>query len=195
MRFLKKGKPEDNVDRQLVTNHFLHFLALDRSDPKKFQVLQLISALLGWNDEQKEAAGLSRPGASTSTSLRVPLSSPFRRVSSTASLNPINNAMASPSLAGSFGDSVMSPSGSSKEGLAELWSDFLAREAEQGGSSKKSSRRESVVSTPTFRNGIPSPAVPESPGSRTARQAKLEDVDEDGVSEIGNASSERSSGG
>jgi chromosome segregation ATPase len=67
LRFLKKGKPEDNVDRyvlvipsylncmltpsrHIVTNHFLHFLALDRSDPKKFQILQLIGALLGWND-------------------------------------------------------------------------------------------------------------------------------------------------
>ncbi|KAK4940539.1 hypothetical protein LTR66_014906, partial [Elasticomyces elasticus] len=43
LRFLRKGKTEDNVDRQVVTNHFLHFLTLDRSDPKKFQILQLIS--------------------------------------------------------------------------------------------------------------------------------------------------------
>lgn len=50
LRFLKRGKPEDNVDRQLVTNHLLQFLALDRSDPKKFQILQLIAALLGWTD-------------------------------------------------------------------------------------------------------------------------------------------------
>lgn len=50
LRFLKRGKPEDNVDRQIVTNHFLHFLMLDRSDPKKFQVLQLIAALLGWTE-------------------------------------------------------------------------------------------------------------------------------------------------
>lgn len=34
----------------IVTNHLLHFLALDRSDPKKFQILQLIAALLGWDD-------------------------------------------------------------------------------------------------------------------------------------------------
>ncbi|KAB8259563.1 guanylate kinase [Aspergillus pseudonomiae] len=73
LRFLKKGKPEDNVDRHIVTNHFLHFLALDRSDPKKFQILQLISALLGWTDEQREQAGLARPGTSgTSNKLRVP---------------------------------------------------------------------------------------------------------------------------
>jgi len=50
LRFLKKGRPEDNVDRQIVTNHFLHFITLDRSDPKKFQILQLIAALLGWTE-------------------------------------------------------------------------------------------------------------------------------------------------
>ena len=66
LRYLKKGRPEDNIDksvvssllpnvisdrsRQLVTNHFLHFLALERGDPKKFQVLQIIAALLGWTD-------------------------------------------------------------------------------------------------------------------------------------------------
>ncbi len=57
LRILKKGRPEDNVDRQIVTNHLLHFLALDRSDPKKFQVLQLIAALLGWNDGTSCASG------------------------------------------------------------------------------------------------------------------------------------------
>ena len=38
----------------------MQFLALDRSDPKKFQILQLIAALLNWTDEQKEQAGLAR---------------------------------------------------------------------------------------------------------------------------------------
>lgn len=67
LRFLKRGRPEDNVDRcvsfpsrdtattnlenrHIVTNHLLHFLALDRSDPRKFQILQLIAALLQWTD-------------------------------------------------------------------------------------------------------------------------------------------------
>ena len=36
--------------RQLITNHFMHFLALDRTDPKKFQVLQIIASLLEWSD-------------------------------------------------------------------------------------------------------------------------------------------------
>ncbi|KAM0715373.1 hypothetical protein Q7P37_008871 [Cladosporium fusiforme] len=126
LRFLKRGKPEDNVDRQLVTNHFLHFLALDRSDPKKFQVLQLISALLGWNEEQKEQAGLRRQGAGIG-SLRVPVS-PFRRTPSTPAL-------------GEFVPE--SPGGASRETLAELWSEFLEREAESGGAG--ASRRGSTT--------------------------------------------------
>ncbi|THZ88416.1 hypothetical protein D6C84_00906 [Aureobasidium pullulans] len=116
LRFLKRGKPEDNVDRHIVTNHFLHFLILDRSDPKKFQVLQLIAALLGWTEEQREQAGLARPGASNSM-LKIPLS-PFRRTPST------------PSLSDSTFDNHQ---GGSKESLAELWSDFLEREAQEGG--------------------------------------------------------------
>ncbi|KAJ5772818.1 hypothetical protein N7457_007714 [Penicillium paradoxum] len=115
LRFLKKGKPEDNVDRHIVTNHFLHFLALDRSDPKKFQILQLIAALLGWNDEQREQAGLARPGTSSmSGKLRVP-GTPLRTPST-------------PNLATEFMDNGVS----SKETLAELWSNFLEQEAEAG---------------------------------------------------------------
>ncbi|PVI07997.1 hypothetical protein DM02DRAFT_550280 [Periconia macrospinosa] len=116
LRILKKGRPEDNVDRQIITNYFLHFLSIDRSDPKKFEALQLIAALLGWTDEQREQSGLARPGASNSN-LRIPMS-PFRRTPSTPSLN---SSMNDPML--------MASSSSNKESLAELWSDFLEREA------------------------------------------------------------------
>ena len=136
LRFLKRGKPEDNVDRQLVTNHFLHFLALDRSDPKKFQVLQLIAALLAWNDQQREQAGLVRQGAGND-SLKVPLS-PFRRTPST------------PTLSSDF----LTDSGSGgKESLAELWSEFLEREAESGsvsGGSRKASTVRGHGRTPSL---------------------------------------------
>ncbi|KAI9841713.1 MAG: hypothetical protein M1837_000445 [Sclerophora amabilis] len=120
LRFLKKGKPEDNIDRQIVTNHFLQFLSLDRADPKKFEILQIIAALLNWTDEQREQAGLSRPGASNS-SLRAPLS-PFHRAPST------------PSLRGDFSPD----SGATKESLGELWSNFLEREAQEGAKSSTS---------------------------------------------------------
>ncbi|KZZ97188.1 golgi matrix protein [Ascosphaera apis ARSEF 7405] len=135
LKFLKKGRVEDNVDRHLVTNYLLQFLSLDRSDPKKFQVLQLIGALLGWSDEEKEQAGLARPGSTThSTSpfgaLRSPTSPMFRNTS-TSSL-PADYLTAG-------------GSGSRKESLAELWSDFLEQEA-QG--SEKSSRRPSTSKPP-----------------------------------------------
>ncbi|KAK4575252.1 hypothetical protein LTR86_001104 [Recurvomyces mirabilis] len=137
LRFLKRGKVEDNVDRQLVTNHFLHFLALDRSDPKKFQILQLIAALLGWDETQKEQAGLLRTGAGalgfgtgTVGSLRLPVS-PFRRTPSTPTLSS-DFVHESPGLQG-------------RESLAELWSEFLEREAEAGGAAPGSSRRGSVA--------------------------------------------------
>ncbi|RAL00226.1 putative Golgi matrix protein [Aspergillus ibericus CBS 121593] len=114
LRFLKKGKPEDNVDRHIVTNHLLHFLALDRSDPKKFQILQLIAALLGWTDEQREQAGLARPGASSiSGKLRVPST-------------PIHRTPSSQTLATEFLDN----GNTNKETLAELWSNFLEQESQ-----------------------------------------------------------------
>lgn len=120
LRYLKKAKPEDTIDKQLVTNHFLHFLALERADPKKFQVLQIIASLLAWTDEQREQAGLARPGASN-PNLRVPLS-PWHRTPST------------PALSTDF----FPEGGTRKESLAELWSDFLEQEAREGMKSPRS---------------------------------------------------------
>ena len=44
------GRFVTDFARQLVTNHLLHFIQLDRSDPKKFQVLQIMASLLNWTD-------------------------------------------------------------------------------------------------------------------------------------------------
>ncbi|PQE09235.1 Golgi matrix protein [Rutstroemia sp. NJR-2017a WRK4] len=136
LRFLKKAKPEDSIDRQLVTNHFLHFLALDRSDPKKFQILQIIASLLNWTEEQKEQAGLARPGAS-SNSLRLPVS-PFHRTPST------------PTLSTEF----FTESSGNKESLADLWTGFLERSAEEGaGNDSRSGSVSSSVARPDTRSG------------------------------------------
>lgn len=165
LRFLKRGKPEDNVDRQLVTNHFLHFLALDRSDAKKFQILQLIAALLGWTEEQKEQAGLLRQGSlmTSSGSLRVPLS-PFRRTPSTPSLSPTD-----------FGtESAIT----GKESLAELWSEFLEREAEAGSTSGGGSRRGSVrenVRSPSA-TSVTSPILAAPGGGRQLPEAWKKEI-------------------
>ncbi|KAF4982137.1 hypothetical protein FZEAL_2197 [Fusarium zealandicum] len=115
LRYLKKSKPEDNVDRQIVTNHLLHFLTLDRGDAKRFQVLQVMAGYLNWTDEQREQAGLARPG--TSNSLRLPMS-PFTRTPSSPSLNA---------------DVFTEPTSSKdKESLSELWANFLERSAQEG---------------------------------------------------------------
>ncbi|KAF3071085.1 hypothetical protein GL218_00409 [Daldinia childiae] len=135
LRYLKKTKPEDSIDRQIVTNHFLQFLALDRSDPKKFQILQIIAGLLNWTDEQREQAGLARPGTSTN-SLRLP-SSPFHRTPSTPSLS-----------ADFFSDTT--PTSASRESLADLWAGFLERsveEASQAGGSRKGSMSSTAGTT------------------------------------------------
>ncbi|KAI1842718.1 hypothetical protein JX266_011039 [Neoarthrinium moseri] len=132
LRYLKKTKPEDSIDRQIVTNHFLQFLALDRSDPKKFQILQVIAGLLNWTEEQREQAGLARPGTS-SNSLRLP-TSPFHRTPSTPSLTTEF-----------FADTA--PASATKESLADLWAGFLERSAEEG--KDAASRKGSVSSIAT----------------------------------------------
>ena len=76
--------------------------------------------------EQREQAGLARPGASNSV-LRIP-QSPFRRSPSQPSLSP----------------DFMADGGRHKESLAELWSDFLEREAQEGANA--ASRRGSEIS-------------------------------------------------
>lgn len=103
-------------NRQIVTNHLLHFLTLDRSDAKRFQVLQVMAGYLNWTDEQREQAGLARPGTS-SNSLRLP-ASPFHRTPSSPSLG--TDLFSEPTSA------------KDKESLAELWAHFLERSAQEG---------------------------------------------------------------
>ncbi|KFA61223.1 hypothetical protein S40285_06456 [Stachybotrys chlorohalonatus IBT 40285] len=133
LRYLKKTKPEDNVDRQIVTNHLLHFLTLDRGDAKRFQVLQVMAGYLNWNDEQREQAGLARPGAS-GNSLRLP-ASPFHRTPSSPNLNA--DIFAEPT------------SSKDKESLADLWANFLERSAQEGAGDAASSRKGSFSSAAT----------------------------------------------
>ncbi len=120
--------------RQIVTNHFLQFLALDRSDPKKFQILQVIAGLLNWTDEQREQAGLARPGGS-GHNLRLP-TSPFHRTPSSPALNT------------EFFSEPASASG--KESLADLWAGFLERSVEEAGvGGGPPSRKDSMSSVTT----------------------------------------------
>lgn len=122
-----------------MTNHFLQFLALDRSDPKKFQVLQLIAALLGWSDDQKEQAGLARPGSNFGSLRGLSVASPIHRTPSTPALSQEY-----------FSDPSSAVSPGSKETLGDLWQNFLEQEASLAakGGSKPRTASQSTGSRP-----------------------------------------------
>ncbi|PWW75290.1 hypothetical protein C7212DRAFT_352453 [Tuber magnatum] len=91
LRMLKRDNADDKIDKQLVTNVFLQFVSIQRGDTKKYEVLQLIASVLDWNDEQREKAGLVRPGtaanSSSSNTLKAPPLSLFHRSPSTPTSN------------------------------------------------------------------------------------------------------------
>jgi hypothetical protein len=98
-----------------------------------------MAGYLNWTDEQREQAGLARPGTSTN-SLRLPMS-PFTRTPSSPSLN-----------ADLFAETS---SAKDKESLSELWANFLERSAQEG-TLETPSRKGSTSSAAT------GPARPES---------------------------------
>lgn len=64
LRRLRRNSSDTNVDRRLVTNVILSFLTTPRADPKRFEMLSLLSSILSWTDQEREKAGLQRSGAS-----------------------------------------------------------------------------------------------------------------------------------
>ncbi|KAG6329263.1 hypothetical protein ID866_9827 [Astraeus odoratus] len=69
LRRLRKSSSETNVDRQLVTNVLLSFLATPRADPKRFEMLSLMATILSWTDAEREKAGLQRAQNDNTNSL------------------------------------------------------------------------------------------------------------------------------
>lgn len=55
---LKKSSDSETVDRELISNLLISFVSIPRADPKKFEVLQLLSNFLNWDDDKKQQAGL-----------------------------------------------------------------------------------------------------------------------------------------
>jgi hypothetical protein len=68
LRRLRRNSSDTNVDRRLVTNVLLQFLAVDRADPKKFEMLTLLASILSWTDTEREKAGLQRTNAGAKSS-------------------------------------------------------------------------------------------------------------------------------
>ena len=62
LRRLRRNTSDTNVDRRLVTNVLLQFIATPRADPKRFEMLSLLATILSWEDSERERAGLQRSG-------------------------------------------------------------------------------------------------------------------------------------
>ena len=58
LAMLRKSSDSENVDKELISNLLISFVAIPRADPKKFEVLELISSFLNWDDDKKQQAGL-----------------------------------------------------------------------------------------------------------------------------------------
>lgn len=60
LRRLRRNSSDTNVDRRLVTNVLLSFLATPREDAKRFEMLGILATILSWSDPEREKAGLQR---------------------------------------------------------------------------------------------------------------------------------------
>ncbi|KAJ2004549.1 hypothetical protein GGI04_002570 [Coemansia thaxteri] len=60
MRRLREESNEFNLDKRVITNLIVGFLAMPYGDSKRFEILQLMSSILQFSEEQQEKAGLIR---------------------------------------------------------------------------------------------------------------------------------------
>jgi GRAB domain len=77
LRLLKRASPSSTVDKQVITNFLIQFLCLPREDTKRFEILNLISSLLEWNEEQRQKAGLQRSTGTKESGFRRSSSNPM----------------------------------------------------------------------------------------------------------------------
>jgi len=67
LRRLRRSSSESNVDKRLVSNVILSFLSTSRGDSKRWEMLNLLSSILGWGDAEREKAGLQKRGGDPSS--------------------------------------------------------------------------------------------------------------------------------
>lgn len=58
LSMLKQSSDSESVDKELISNLLISFVSIPRADPRKFEVLELISSFLNWDDDKKRQAGL-----------------------------------------------------------------------------------------------------------------------------------------
>ncbi|KAI7828061.1 hypothetical protein BC939DRAFT_444430 [Gamsiella multidivaricata] len=106
MRRLKEENSQNTVDIPLISNLFISFLNIPRGDQKRFEILQLISGVLKFTDEQREQAGLIR-----------------KANSGLGPMTPTTSGSRSPSM------EQMRQHPEPKESFIDMWASFLIRES------------------------------------------------------------------
>lgn len=87
LRRLRQSSTETNVDRRLVNNVLLSYLSTPRGDPKRFEMLSLLSSILSWTDDERERAGLQRKGGPAPAPAMSAMAGFFSRGSPTRTRN------------------------------------------------------------------------------------------------------------
>ncbi|KAJ2808981.1 hypothetical protein H4R20_000489 [Coemansia guatemalensis] len=103
MHRLREESSEFNLDKRVITNLVVGFLALPYGDSKRYEILQLMSSILQFSEEQQEKVGLIRKAGR-----RAPLKS------------------ASPGTPTS--ETTPTP-GETKDSFSDQWISFLLRES------------------------------------------------------------------
>ncbi|KAJ2081284.1 hypothetical protein H4R24_002461 [Coemansia sp. RSA 988] len=103
MHRLREESSEFNLDKRVITNLVVGFLALPYGDSKRYEILQLMSSILQFSEEQQEKVGLIRKAGR-----RTPLKS-------TSPGTPTSESTSAP--------------GDTKDSFGDQWISFLLRES------------------------------------------------------------------
>lgn len=149
LRRLRNDQSDSNVDKRLVTNLLISFLGTPRADGKRYEMLNLIAGVLGWKDDEREAAGLQKGAGGASGSIRPSLGA--RAASASGSRR----------ISGSSGAAAAAGNGAvgADESFSNLFVEFLISEAESGKSGKDGEAAATTApTTPSLPAGWLSPS-------------------------------------
>ncbi|KAJ2024083.1 hypothetical protein GGI06_001145 [Coemansia sp. S85] len=104
MRRLREESSEFNLDKRVITNLIVGFLALPYGDSKRYEILQLMSSILQFTEEQQEKAGLIRKAGKRP---------------------PMQSAPGTPTPGSEMGDLSVE----TKDSFGDQWISFLLRES------------------------------------------------------------------
>ncbi|KAG8715004.1 hypothetical protein FRC11_006160 [Ceratobasidium sp. 423] len=104
-----------SVDRELVSNILLAFLSAPRTDGTRFEMLTVLANVLGWNEAEREKAGLQRSGGS-------------------GAITPIGTGIVGrkASTASAGGKALELDGSDETDSFSKMWVEFLLKEANQG---------------------------------------------------------------